>query len=238
MALVAASCILRFLPLLLLAATEAATFNITNRCSYTVWAAALPVGGGERLDPGETWAVDVPAGTVGGRVWARTGCSFDRNGSNGRCQTGDCGGVLACTGYGQPPTTIAEFALGQANDLDLFDISLVVGYNVPMEFLPARGGAAGRRGAARGRAARPTSRRGARASCRRRGVATTRARCSSKSSTAAPGRWRAPAAPPASRCSSRTCARTRTATPWKRTRLPRSLARRGPTTRSCSVPTS
>ncbi|TKY60594.1 Pathogenesis-related protein R minor form [Spatholobus suberectus] len=57
----------------------AARFDITNRCPYTVWAAAVP-GGGRRLDSGQSWALDVAAGTQGTRIWARTGCSFDGSG--------------------------------------------------------------------------------------------------------------------------------------------------------------
>ncbi|CAN6287326.1 unnamed protein product [Urochloa humidicola] len=142
-----ASSKLHLLPLLVLvlaaAAADAATFTVTNNCPYTVWAAAVPAGGGQQLETGQTWTIDVPAGTTGGRVWARTGCSFDGNG-NGRCQTGDCGGVLQCTGYGQPPNTLAEFGLNTPfMGLDFFDISLVDGFNVPMDFLPANGGGGG-----------------------------------------------------------------------------------------------
>ncbi|KQK13878.1 alpha-amylase/trypsin inhibitor [Brachypodium distachyon] len=126
--------------LLAAAAADAATFTITNKCQFTVWAAAVPSGGGRKLDAGQTWTVNMPAGTTGGRVWARTGCSFDGSG-RGRCQTGDCGGVLHCTGYGQAPNTLAEFGLNKFNNLDFFDISLIDGFNVPMSFLPAGSGA-------------------------------------------------------------------------------------------------
>ncbi|RWV93422.1 hypothetical protein GW17_00044120 [Ensete ventricosum] len=87
---------------LLVTLSHAATFEIVNRCPYTVWAAA----------------------------------------------TGDCGGVLACTAYGSPPNTLAEFALNQFNNLDFFDISLVDGFNVPMDFSPTSGGCRGIRCAA------------------------------------------------------------------------------------------
>ncbi|KAM3310290.1 hypothetical protein ACQJBY_031153 [Aegilops geniculata] len=132
--------VLHMLPVfLLVAGTHAATFTITNKCQFTVWAAAVPSGGGKQLDPGaQPWSIEVPAGTTGGRVWARTGCNFDGSG-NGQCQTGDCGGVLQCTGYGQAPNTLAEFGLNGFNNLDFFDISLIDGFNVPMDFLPADG---------------------------------------------------------------------------------------------------
>ncbi|XP_042393944.1 protein P21-like [Zingiber officinale] len=124
----------------------AATFDIVNQCSYTVWAAASP-GGGQQLDPGQTWSINVNAGTTSGRVWARTGCSFDGNG-NGGCQTGDCGGLLQCQGYGSPPNTLAEYSLNQYQNMDFFDISLVDGFNVPMDFSPTDGSCRGVRCAA------------------------------------------------------------------------------------------
>ncbi|XP_072957198.1 protein P21-like [Typha angustifolia] len=124
--------------LLLISLSTAATFTVINQCSYTVWAAAVP-GGGRQLNAGQSWVLNVNAGTTGGRIWARTGCSFDGNG-NGKCQTGDCGGKLACTAYGVPPNTLAEYALNQYGKQDFFDISLVDGFNVPMNFLPTSGG--------------------------------------------------------------------------------------------------
>ncbi|KAJ8627713.1 hypothetical protein MRB53_021020 [Persea americana] len=121
--------------------THAATFVIRNQCPYTVWAAAVP-GGGRRLDRGQSWTINVPAGTAGARIWGRTGCNFDAGG-RGHCQTGDCGGVLHCTAYGVPPNTLAEYALKQFSNLDFFDISLVDGFNIPMDFSPTGGGCRG-----------------------------------------------------------------------------------------------
>ena len=119
---------------LFIALSHAARFDITNNCTYTVWAAAVP-GGGRQLNPQESWPLDVDAGTTGGRIWARTGCNFDFSG-HGRCQTGDCGGLLRCQAYGAAPNTLAEYALNQFGNKDFFDISLVDGFNVPMEFSP------------------------------------------------------------------------------------------------------
>ncbi|KAL4602054.1 hypothetical protein ACB092_10G024600 [Castanea dentata] len=123
---------------LLSALAHAARFDISNNCPFTVWAAAVP-GGGRRLNPRESWPLDVKAGTTGARIWARTGCNFDGSG-RGKCQTGDCGGLLQCQAYGTPPNTLAEFALNQYQNLDFFDISLVDGFNVPMEFSTTSGG--------------------------------------------------------------------------------------------------
>nr|BCF79772.1 thaumatin-like protein [Drosera adelae] len=118
--------------------TNAATFTITNNCPYTIWAAAVP-GGGKQLNSGGTWTITAPGGTTGARIWGRTGCTV--TGPNGlRCNTGDCGGLFQCQGYGQPPNTLAEYALNQFDNLDFFDISLVDGFNVPMQFVPVSGG--------------------------------------------------------------------------------------------------
>eukprot|EP00253_Pinus_taeda_P021529 PITA_21529 len=113
-----------------------ATFVIQNQCSYTVWAAGIPVGGGKALGQGETWSVDVPTGTSAGRFWGRTSCSFDASGQ-GKCNTGDCGGLLNCQGSGQPPATLAEYTLNGGNNRDTYDISLVDGFNIPLSITPS-----------------------------------------------------------------------------------------------------
>ncbi|TQE10629.1 hypothetical protein C1H46_003742 [Malus baccata] len=59
------------------------------------------------------------------RIWARTNCAFNNSG-RGKCQTGNCGGLLLC------PKPIRQHGL--------FDISLVDGFNVPMEFSPTSNG--------------------------------------------------------------------------------------------------
>jgi hypothetical protein len=112
------------------AGASATSFSITNRCSFTVWPAATPVGGGRQLNSGDTWNLNIPAGTSSGRIWGRTGCSF--SGNSGRCATGDCGGALSCTLSGQPPLTLAEFTLG--GDTDFYDISVIDGFNLAMGF--------------------------------------------------------------------------------------------------------
>nr|ACH54108.1 osmotin isoform precursor [Piper colubrinum] len=54
-------------------------------------------------------------------------------------------GVLQCTAYGAPPNTLAEYAHNQFSNLDFFDISLVDGFNVPMDFSPVSSGCRGPR---------------------------------------------------------------------------------------------
>ncbi|KAI3421531.1 uncharacterized protein J3R85_012228 [Psidium guajava] len=117
-----------------LTSTHAATFDIVNQCTYTVWAAASP-GGGRQLDAGQTWSLTVAPGTTMARIWGRTNCNFDANGQ-GQCETGDCNRLLNCQGWGSPPNTLAEFALNQPNNLDFLDISLVDGFNIPIDFSP------------------------------------------------------------------------------------------------------
>ncbi|KAL8263820.1 hypothetical protein R6Q59_021950 [Mikania micrantha] len=114
--------------------TQGATFDVINQCQHTVWA-AVSTGGGKQLENGQSWQVTVAPGTAGARIWGRTGCNFDASG-RGKCDTGDCNGLLECQSYGAPPNTLAEFALNQDNNNDFVDISLVDGFNVPMEFSP------------------------------------------------------------------------------------------------------
>nr|AAA72675.1 thaumatin [synthetic construct] len=128
-----------------------ATFEIVNRCSYTVWAAASKGdaaldAGGRQLNSGESWTINVEPGTNGGKIWARTDCYFDDSGS-GICKTGDCGGLLRCKRFGRPPTTLAEFSLNQYGK-DYIDISNIKGFNVPMNFSPTTRGCRGVRCAA------------------------------------------------------------------------------------------
>nr|GMC94775.1 osmotin-like protein [Ipomoea batatas]GME21768.1 osmotin-like protein [Ipomoea batatas] len=74
------------------------------------------------------------------RIWGRTNCNFDASG-RGSCETGDCGGALQCTAWGKPPNTLAEFTLTGDNNFDTIDISLVDGFNVPLNFAPTKPGA-------------------------------------------------------------------------------------------------
>jgi hypothetical protein len=69
----------------------------------------------------------------GGRFWARTGCNFDGSGQ-GYCATGDCGNKLECNGAGGvPPASLAEIRLNGDGGKDFYDVSLVDGFNVPIQ---------------------------------------------------------------------------------------------------------
>jgi hypothetical protein len=124
--------------LLLVAASatgaSAISFSITNHCMFTVWPAAIPVGGGRKLNSGDTWDLDVPSRTSSARIWGRTGCSFNgsSNGSSGSCATGDCAGALSCAMSGKPPATLAEFLIG--DDQDFYQVSVIDGFNIALDF--------------------------------------------------------------------------------------------------------
>ncbi|KAF5768992.1 putative Thaumatin family [Helianthus annuus] len=122
---------------------SAATFTLTNQCTYPVWAGLLSGAGtpplpttGFPLEPSQSNSISIPP-SWSGRIWGRTLCSTD---STGRftCVTGDCGsGTVECNGSGAaPPATLAEFTLNGANGMDFYDVSLVDGYNLPMMVVP------------------------------------------------------------------------------------------------------
>ncbi|KAL8064252.1 hypothetical protein ABFX02_01G078300 [Erythranthe guttata] len=124
--------------LLFLQTTHAIIFNIKNNCPYTLWPAAVP-GGGRRLDSGQTWTLGFPSRCKLAKIWARTNCTFDSSG-RGKCLTGDCNGELQCKSYGSPPHTLAEYGLNSFNHHDYYDVSVMEGFNVPIEFTPTNNG--------------------------------------------------------------------------------------------------
>jgi Thaumatin family len=90
------------------------TFKITNYCPVDIYPAIQTQAGtgaafgGYQAAPGNTTSFEVSADWQG-RIWARTNCTFNENGTapgvsgglNGTgeaCLTGDCGGVLNCQG--------------------------------------------------------------------------------------------------------------------------------------------
>ncbi|KAJ6405271.1 hypothetical protein OIU84_013275 [Salix udensis] len=113
-------------------------FTIVNYCQETVWPGITQGdnfnGGGFELKSGQSIVFTAPVGW-NGRIWGRTGCKFDQNGS-GSCKTGACGTSLKCKASGEPPASLAEFTLAA---LDFYDVSLVDGFNLPITVTPING---------------------------------------------------------------------------------------------------
>ncbi|KAK4162518.1 Hsp70-like protein [Cladorrhinum sp. PSN259] len=130
---------------------------VTNNCGETIWPGIGtqngigPGTGGFELTSGESRYMFVSPDWQG-RVWGRTNCSFNAdgtgpsnlngvNGNGAACLTGDCFARLDCEFTGAVPTTLAEFNLigGLDGKQTFYDISLVDGYNIPLGiiYLPA-----------------------------------------------------------------------------------------------------
>ena len=116
---------------------HARTFTFVNHMAETIWVAASPGNApalltttGWVLPAGHELTITVP-NRWNGRFWGRTGCHFDSSGS-GHCQTGDCGGMFECQGFGSIPATLAEYDLDSWDNLDFYDVSMVDGSNLPM----------------------------------------------------------------------------------------------------------
>jgi hypothetical protein len=103
---------------------ESRSFTITNRCAQTVWAAALPAttfpNATVEMAPGFSFRVGVGDGWSG-RVWGKTGCTTSTSGK------------LTCASDAFP-SSLAELTLTtSATGLDFYDVSLVDGFNLPIE---------------------------------------------------------------------------------------------------------
>ncbi|KAI0749525.1 thaumatin-like protein [Daedaleopsis nitida] len=121
--------------------------TVVNKCDYTVWPGLYtdmkvspskpdyPTGW--KQDAGQTVSFDVPNDWQAGRIWGRRGCDFSK-GTPGptQCLDGGCNGGLECdpnNGTGVPPATLAEFTLGINGNADNYDVSVVDGFNIPVE---------------------------------------------------------------------------------------------------------
>ena len=147
--------------------SQTVPLRITNMCPEAIHpgigtqaTGTGPSTQGFALEPGESMDLTVAANWQG-RVWGRTNCTFNAegtgpsitgglNGGGEACQTGDCNGILDCVvtvrceptyelkradvltpNQGSTPTTLAEFTLA-AGGKSYFDVSLVDGYNLPL----------------------------------------------------------------------------------------------------------
>ena len=110
--------------------------TFVNRMSQTIWVAAAPnastplAATGWVLPAGQSVTITTP-NNLNTRFWGRTGCSFNSAGV-GSCQTGDCGGLFQCKGWGTIPATLAEVNFHAWDNLDFYDVSMVDGSNLPM----------------------------------------------------------------------------------------------------------
>ncbi|KZF24107.1 Osmotin, thaumatin-like protein [Xylona heveae TC161] len=122
--------------------------QITNNCPEIIYPGIItqsgfaPGFGGFQLMPGAQESLTIGSDWQG-RVWGRTNCSFNadgtgpannggNNGGGQACATGDCNGVLNCMVTGNTPVTLAEFTLASSTGQTFYDISLVDGYNLPI----------------------------------------------------------------------------------------------------------
>jgi hypothetical protein len=110
--------------------------TFVNQMSQTIWVAAAPnpatplAATGWVLPAGQSVTITTP-NNLNTRFWGRTGCVFSSEGV-GHCQTGDCGGLFQCKGWGTIPATLAEVNFDAWDSLDFYDVSMVDGSNLPM----------------------------------------------------------------------------------------------------------
>jgi hypothetical protein len=110
--------------------------TFVNAMSQTIWVAAAPSATsplsatGWVLPAGQSVTITTP-NNLNTRFWGRTGCVFNSAGV-GHCQTGDCGGLFQCKGWGTIPATLAEVNFDAWDHLDFYDVSMVDGANLPM----------------------------------------------------------------------------------------------------------
>jgi hypothetical protein len=118
-----------------LSVASAHQFKLYNNCPFPVWPGLLgnpgkstPLNGGLKLETYGEKFFNVEHGW-GGRIWPRRDCD-----ASGRCASGDCGNKIECRGAGGiPPASLAEFTLDGWGDQDYYDVSLVDGYNLPIQ---------------------------------------------------------------------------------------------------------
>lgn len=125
---------------------QAYQITVHNQCSYTIWPGASqhnfggaadfplidPQYTGFQLESGASKTIEAPDHWLGGRIWARTGCTSD-----GTCTVGGCPGGMQCTDYSwTAAVTLAEFGYGGSLGT-FYDISLVAGFNVGAKIVPS-----------------------------------------------------------------------------------------------------
>ncbi|KAE8542310.1 hypothetical protein D1P53_001084 [Cryptococcus gattii VGV] len=117
------------LSLLIISSSFARQITVKNSCTSTIWPGLHT---GEGTIPGQETGWELAAGGqtkfavpddwTAGRIWARTG-----SGENGD---------VTCKNSDQPPATLAEFTFVRGKE-DNYDISLVDGFNIPLNIIPS-----------------------------------------------------------------------------------------------------
>ncbi|KAF8395280.1 hypothetical protein HHK36_019223 [Tetracentron sinense] len=128
-----------------------ASSTIHNKCRYTVWPVILRKAGttvplsttGGSLQKGKSMIISAPA-SWSGRLRGRTNCSEDSTGKFS-CVTGDCGSGECAGGGAKPPVvTLVKITLNGAGGYDFYGVSLVDGFNLPVQVVAnAKGGTGG-----------------------------------------------------------------------------------------------
>ncbi|KAK3275924.1 hypothetical protein CYMTET_15975 [Cymbomonas tetramitiformis] len=128
--------------------TGGTKITVNNKCEYEVWVGTIGTGpdsqpynpgnGGFKLNPKDSKDLFVPKPWTSGRIWGRTGCEESGDGLN--CESGDCDGKKQCVVSGEPPSTLVEMTLQEADQGgDYYDLSLVDGYSMPVEVVAIDG---------------------------------------------------------------------------------------------------
>ncbi|RDX95573.1 Thaumatin-like protein 1, partial [Mucuna pruriens] len=123
-----------------------ATLAITNKCNFIVFPVIVSAAVTSRLtttgfplEQGASITISVPP-DWSGRLWTRTHCSYDSAGKF-FCGTGDCGfSTVECGGgNAEPPVTMMELSLKGTGGMDVYKVSLVYGFNIPVWMKPQGG---------------------------------------------------------------------------------------------------
>ncbi|KAI0301484.1 thaumatin family-domain-containing protein [Russula brevipes] len=136
--------------LFLLPSASARLFTVVNACPFTVWPAIYTdLKAGQSVPPFPTgWESPsltsaqfaVPDNWKSGRIWGRRACNFTSNSGPSACLDGGCNGGLQCdpnTNTVAPPVTVAEWTFQGDGNRDFYNVSLVDGFNLPMEIIPS-----------------------------------------------------------------------------------------------------
>lgn len=122
------------------------TLTILNRCNITVWPALVSINSSGTLLPitvgalenGESNSIYLFNQWSKVILWGRTLCSEDVNDTGIiNCITGRNNNMTSKVEFQIPPTTVAEIELiNSTKDDDVYSVSLVEGFNIPMAVVP------------------------------------------------------------------------------------------------------